>query len=608
MDSSMKTETSYQQFDSDASSSECGLRLKALRSEMKKTGIDAFILARSDPYLGEWIAPCDERLAWLTGFTGSAGCCIVFSDSAVLLVDGRYRLQARHQTDNSLVNTLASAEYGVDKPILQNLRSGGTVGFDSRLSSRNLVKNLCKHFEKRQIKLLAVENLVDRIWLDQPNRPAGPVRDYPEYFAGESRNSKLSRIGKAIEAQGSDLAVITLSDSIAWLLNIRGSDVARAPLPHCFLILRANGWADLFVDKAKLCAQLVKTLEDCMTIRPESDFQSELSGCTGVVQADPRNVSEWVFEQLRRSSATVKERQDPCILPKATKNSGEIECAREAHLRDSVAVAEFLAWLSMHSDGAGLSEIDIVRRLEAFRLETGVLEDISFDTIAGSGPNGATVHYRVTTQSDRKIRTGDLLLIDSGAQYPDGTTDVTRTISVGHPEDQLARYFTCVLKALIALSQARWPSNATGRDLDCIARYPLWMAGMDYDHGTGHGVGHNLCVHEGPASLSKNYMKPLLPGMIMSIEPGMYKDGEFGIRIENLAVVEEDSGECTAGPMLRFSTLTHVPIDRRLICAAELSAQERNWLNSYHSAIVTKIAKRCSSDAEHWLKQACAPI
>ena len=583
-------------------------RLAALRARMSAVGIDGYIVDRSDPYLGEWVAPCDEHLKWLTGFTGTAGRCVVFADQACLIVDGRYGLQARRQTDESCLTVFDSISKSIAQAIREALKEEAKVGFDPRMLSGSDVEELRKTLRPNAIDIVATDDLIDEIWHDRPPRPCGIVTEIGVDVAGESRKRKVQRLAAELERNGRDHAVIAACDSVAWLLNIRGADIERAPLPHATAILNANAQVDLFIDPAKLTPNVTASLADMVTLHPDSAIGPALEACRGVVQVDPKTASEWIFERVRASSATIVEQPDPCILPKATKNDREIAGFRDAHVRDAAAMVEFLSWLSDHQDGIGLTEIDIVKKLESCRIATGRLKDIAFDTIAGSGPNGAIVHYRVTRESNRQLCDGDLLLIDSGSQYDDGTTDITRTMAVGTSSDRHRYHFTHVLKGFIAASQARWPIDTTGRDLDRITRYPLWLAGLDYNHGTGHGIGHNLCVHEGPINLAKTCNSALQAGMVLSIEPGVYREGEFGIRIENLAVVEVDQQASEEWPMFRFSPLTRVPIDRRLILASELTPRERHWLDDYHKAVHELISPLCSATAASWLEQNCAPI
>jgi Xaa-Pro aminopeptidase len=429
-------------------------------------------------------------------------------------------------------------------------------------------------------------------------------------MAGESHGEKRTRIAEALRKAGQRAAVLTLPDSVAWLLNIRGTDIPRNPVPHVFAVLHDDARVTLFADPAKITDALRAHLGPQVTIRPEGAFAPGLRSLVGPVRLDPGSAPLWAERQLEEAGIEVARADDPCLLPKARKNAAELAGTRAAHLRDGAAMVEFLAWLDAEAPGGGLTEIDVVKRLEGFRRATGKLRDISFDTIAGAGPHGAVVHYRVTEGSNRPVAPGELLLIDSGGQYLDGTTDITRTVAVG-PVPEAARLpFTRVLKGMIAISRLRFPKGLAGRDLDALARYPLWLAGQDYDHGTGHGVGVYLCVHEGPQRLSRLSTVPLEPGMILSNEPGYYREGAFGIRIENLIAVREAPPLAGADDreMLAFETLTWAPIDRRLIDAGLLTAEERDWLNAYHAEVADRIGPDVSQAAREWLSQATAPI
>ena len=584
-------------------------RLAALREAMAEAGVDAFLVPRADAHQGENVAPRDERLAWLTGFTGSAGMALVTRDRAGIFVDGRYRLQVRDQVDTTLFTILRIPE---DKPadwLLEVMPGGGRLGFDPWLHTAKEIEGLEAALGDRQIGLVRVANLVDAVWTDQPPAPAAPIVAYPDALAGRTSAEKRADLAKGLVARDLAAAVLTLPDSIAWLLNVRGADIARTPVPLAFAILHADGRVALFTDPAKAGPDLRAHLGPGVDIRPETDLGPALDALRGRVAVDKASAPVWVADRLAAAEAEVVAERDPCILPKATKTPAEIAATRAAHLRDAAAVARFLAWLDLTAPEGGLTEIDVVRKLEELRAASGELQDISFDTISGAGPNGAIVHYRVTEASNRPVRPGELLLVDSGAQYLDGTTDITRTVAVGTPPPDAVRPFTLVLKGLVAMSRLRWPEGLAGRDIDAVARAALWAAGYDYDHGTGHGVGVYLGVHEGPQSLSRRGLEPLLPGMILSIEPGYYREGAFGIRIETLAVVTPpetpDGGD---RPMLGFETLTLAPIDRRLIDAQLLEPAERAWLDAYPARVREAVEPLVDPDTARWLRAACAPL
>ncbi|MBR3370995.1 MAG: aminopeptidase P family protein [Rhodobacteraceae bacterium] len=587
-------------------------RLRALRDALQRHGVDGFIIPRADAHQGEYVAACDERLAWLTGFTGSAGFCIVLRDRAGLFVDGRYRVQARLQCapDFTPVN------WPETKPAawLQNaLPAGGVVGFDPWLHTPDEIDTLEQGLKGSGIALQRMDNQIDPLWSDRPAPPTAPARAYPEDLAGDSTASKRRKLGAALAANGQRATILTQPDSICWLLNIRGADLPRLPVVQGFAIVHDDGRVDLFAPPAKLDGL---NLGEGVQIRPREAFEPALRTLRGPVRLDKGTVPLWVLDILRDSGIETSAMQDPCLLPKACKTGAELAGARAAHLRDGAAMVEFLCWLDgqaaelVANPAHTLHEIDIARHLESCRQATGALQDLSFDTIAGSGPNGAIVHYRVTEDSNRRLIPGDLMLVDSGGQYLDGTTDITRTIAIG-PVGQLeAECFTRVLQGMIAISRARFPRGVTGGHLDALARYPLWLAGMDYDHGTGHGVGAFLSVHEGPQRLSRISQVPLREGMILSNEPGYYREGAFGIRIENLVCVRRDPAPQggDARDWLAFETLTLAPIDTRLVVQDQLTADERAWLNLYHARVRTLLDPLVSQRARAWLARACEPV
>ncbi|MBA3325835.1 MAG: aminopeptidase P family protein, partial [Rhodobacteraceae bacterium] len=553
--------------------------------------------------------PRDARLAWLTGFTGSAGLAAVTRSRAGLFVDGRYRLQVRGEADLSQFSVLSLPE---DKPgdwLAEALAGGGRVGFDPWLHAAAEIDELSAALEPRQATLVRVANLVDAVWEDQPPPPAGAMVAHPEALAGRSAAQKRGELAHGLAEKTLAAMVLTLPDSIAWLLNVRGSDVARTPAPLAFAILHADARVDLVTDPAKVGTEVAAWLGPEVRVFAPDAFGARLDALTGRVGVGKTSAPVWVSDRLREGGAEVVWTADPCVLPKACKTEAEIAGARAAHLRDGAAMAEFLAWLDATAPGGGLTEIDVVRRLEDIRRATGALRDIAFETICGSGPNGAVVHYRVSEASNRRVAPGELLLVDSGGQYVDGTTDVTRTVAVGPPPAGAASAFTGVLKGLIAMSRLAWPAGLAGRDIDAVARVALWRAGMDYDHGTGHGVGSYLGVHEGPAALSRRSVEPLRPGMILSIEPGYYREGAFGVRIENLGVVKAAATpEGGDRAMLGWETLTLVPIDRRLIAPDLLDAEERSWLDAYHARVLEALGAQAPAETGRWLRAACAPL
>ena len=598
----------FQTFESHANPAQGPARLAALRVKLAERGLAGFVVPRADVHQGEYVAARDERLQWLTGFTGSAGFCVVLADSAGVFIDGRYRTQVKGQVDLAQFTPVPWPEVQPGPWVLEHLKHG-VLGFDPWLHAADEVAKLELALAGSGISLQAMDNPVDAIWPDQPPAPVGKAFPHPVEFAGESSISKRARLAEGLRKAGQDAAVITLPDSICWLLNIRGADVPKNPILQAFALLEADGDVVLFVDPAKIGPDVAAHLDKGVSLLESADFPRALGAMTGRVRVDKTTAPLAVSTLIAQGGAEVVWGDDPCRLPKACKNAGELAGMRAAHLRDGAAMVEFLAWLDARLPQGGLTEIDVVVALEGFRRATNALHDISFDTISGAGPNGAIMHYRVTEQSNRAIGRDELLLVDSGAQYRDGTTDITRTIAVGNPGRFAAECFTRVLQGVIAISRVRWPKGLSGRDLDPLARYNLWLAGQDFDHGTGHGVGAFLSVHEGPQRLSRINEVPFEPGMILSNEPGYYREGEFGIRLENLIVVEAapDLPEADKRTQLRFETLTFVPFDRRLIVAAMLAPGERDWVNGYHAEVLAKIGPRVSGGVSEWLQGACAP-
>ncbi len=601
----------FQTFHATARPDQGPARLAALRAALAGAGLDGFLVPRADAHQGEYVAPHDERLAWLTGFTGSAGFCIALPAIAGVFVDGRYRTQVKAQVDLVHFTPVNWPEVKPADWLKEMLPGGGKVGFDPWLHTAKEIEELRAALEDSGIEICETRNFVDSIWPDQPAPPLGTVRTHPLEVAGEAAEDKRARLGDDLARAGQAAAILTLPDSISWLLNIRGTDIPRNPVVHAFAILEAGGHVTLFVAGAKLSDAVRAHLGPDITLRPPEAFEPALRTLAGPVRVDRTSAPFAVSRILREAGIAVAWGADPCALPKARKNAAEIAGMAEAHLRDGAAMVEFLAWFDRDAPGGGLTEIATVRALEGFRRATNALEDISFETICGAGPNGAIMHYRVTEGSDRAIRPGEIVVIDSGGQYLDGTTDITRTVSVGPVEPEVRACFTRVLQGMIAISRLRWPRGVAGAHLDSLARYALWLAGQDFDHGTGHGVGAYLCVHEGPQRLSRLSDVPLEPGMILSNEPGYYREGAFGIRIENLVVVEEAAplpGGDAQRKMLSFRTLTFAPIDLRLVDAAALSAGERDWLNAYHAEVRERIGPRLSEAARHWLDGATATL
>lgn len=589
-------------------------RLKALRKVMKTQNIDGFLVPRADAHQGENVAPCDERLAWLTGFTGSAGSCAVLLDKAGVFIDGRYRIQVKTQIDLACFSPVHWPETTVADWLVENLPKGGVVAFDPMLHSYDEIKTLTKALKPAGIKLRRSENLVDMVWEDQPEPPQAVITPYPIEFSGLPSSKKRSAIAKTLIENKLGAFVLTLPESIAWLLNIRGNDVANTPVVLCFAVLKSDASLDLFVDPAKINQGLIDHLGPEIHLHNSTDLENFLQSMTGSIGVDRMTAPVWISDQIVNPNSQNQSSKrvwfdDPCILPKACKNPTELAGTRSAHLRDAVAMVEFLRWVDETVPQGSISEIDVAKKLESFRHKTNALTDISFETISASGPNGAICHYRVDENSNRTIQNPDLLLVDSGGQYLDGTTDITRTIAIGKPTADMVKMSTLVLKGMISISTLRWPAGRAGRDIDGFARAALWQQGFDYDHGTGHGVGTYLGVHEGPARISSQSDVPILPGMILSNEPGYYRENAWGIRIENLLIVLHPSIPTTGDrEMLGFETITWVPIDHRLIDPTLLNATELDWINSYHQQVFEKIGPLLAGETLVWLKSACQPV
>jgi Xaa-Pro aminopeptidase len=600
-------------------------RLTALRTELKRRGLEGFVVPRADAHLGEYVPAYAQRLAWLTGFSGSAGVAVVLAGKAAVFVDGRYTLQVRDEVDGELYEFCHLIEMTPESWIENNLGKGKKLGFDPWLHSETQARHLRTAAEAAGGSLIATDdNPIDVLWSDQPAPPLAPIGAHPLDVAGRSSVDKRADIAENLRRKGVAATVITQPDSIAWLLNVRGNDVPHTPLPLSFAVLRDDGAVDWFVAPEKVTGDLLPHLGNGVSPRAPGEFADALAalGAAGArVAADPDASPSWVFARLREAGATIVKGADPCQLPKARKNSVELAGARAAHARDGLALTRFLAWFDGETSARasnskpGLTEIEAAERLLAFRRESELLRDLSFTTISGSGPNGAIVHYRVTEASDRRLRSGDLYLVDSGGQYRDGTTDVTRTVAVGGLKKgalstEMRDRFTRVLKGHIALAIARFPLGTTGSQLDALARYHLWQAGLDYDHGTGHGVGSYLGVHEGPQRIAKAPNRVSLePGMIVSNEPGYYKTGAYGIRIENLVVVIESPAQPDdEREMLAFETLTLAPIDLRLIDPSLLAPDEMAWLDAYHARVHAAHAPGLGAAEKTWLKKATRPL
>src|ERR1700760_1526930 len=602
----MDKTTSFQTYDDRSDAATVAPRLAALRAELAARGLDGFMVPHADEHQNEYLPANAERLAWLTSFTGSAGAAVVLKDKAAVFVDGRYTLQVRSQTDTSQFEPRDLVAEGPQGWIPENLPRGAKLGYDPWLHTQHGVMHLKAAVEKAGGTLVAVEsNPIDAVWSDQPAPPVTPAKPHALNLSGEQSEAKRLTLGEGLKKSGAEAAVVTLADSVCWLLNIRGHDVPHTPFTLAFAIAHADGGADLFLDPAKRSPELLAHLGNSVRVQDPSAFTGALDAMKGKsVLVAPSTAASTIFDRLGKAGAKIRQGSDPCQLPKACKNPAEIEGMRKAHIRDGAALARYLAWFDANAVRGELTEIQASETLEGFRRATGVLSDVSFDTISGAGSNGAIVHYRGTRSTNRTIRPNEMFLLDSGAQYPDGTTDVTRTIMVGEATSEMRDRFTRVLKGHIALATVRFPDGTIGMQLDSSARRPLWESGLDYDHGTGHGVGSYLSVHEGPQNISKRPIgQKLLPGMICSNEPGFYKAGAFGIRIENLVVVT-DLTEILGGErkMMGLETITLVPIDRNLVEVALLDEGERAWLNAYHLRVRETLHHLVEDDARAWLE------
>jgi Xaa-Pro aminopeptidase len=602
----------FQTFEAPAERNSSTERVKELRKLMAQAGLNAFLVPRADEYQGEYVPPCAERLKWLSGFSGSAGLAIVTRKTAALFVDGRYTVQARAEVDTDSFEVSSLPRGRIVEWLSENLSRNQTVGFDAKLHTVAEIGRLETALKANGIRLKPVaRNLVDRLWgRERPVPPANAVSVHPLKFAGRSAQDKIAAIQKRLKADGHDVVVLTLSDSIAWAFNIRGSDIAHTPVALAFAVIPQSGKPELFIAPEKLDRAARAHLAFAKISAPDALAArlKSLRRAKKRVRLDP-NTASWWFARALGGARHIAAAADPCLALKAVKNAAELKGARAAHLRDGAAVTRFLAWLDKEAPSGEIDEIAAVRQLESFRRATSQLREISFDTIAGSGPNGAIVHYRVNESTNRKLKTGELFLIDSGAQYLDGTTDITRTVAVGKPTKEMCVRFTLVLQGHIAIATARFPKGTRGIDLDPLARRALWAHGLDYDHGTGHGIGSYLSVHEGPQSISRAGLALLEPGMICSNEPGYYKEAAYGIRIENLVLVTKPQAiQGGDREMMGFETLTRAPIDQRLVVRDMLSATETDWLNAYHAHVLKTIGPEVDAETRAWLKAATAPL
>ena len=591
-------------------------RLAALREQLKAEKLDGFVVPLTDEHMSEYVGSYAQRLAWLTGFQGSAGSAVVLPEQAAIFVDGRYTLQVRQQVSPTEWSYQSVPETSTTQWLEEHASEGARIGYDPWLHTRDWVKKAKDALASRGAELVAVDrNPIDEIWKDRPEASKAHLVVQSDQYAGKSAAEKRTEIGDWLVKHHADAAVLSALDSIAWAFNIRGQDVTHTPVALAYALVHADGTADLFVASEKIGPEVRQHLGNGVRLHERSEFKSALSELNGkTVVVDPERAVAAIFEALEKAGAKILTLRDPTILPKALKNAAEIAGQKAAQERDGAAIARFLHWIDEEAPKGDLDELKASDHLEALRRESPELRDLSFDSISGAGPNGAIVHYKSSEKTNRKLEKGTLYLIDSGGQYVDGTTDITRTVAIGEPTAEMRDRFTRVLKGHIAIATAVFPKGTRGTQLDSFARRPLWEAGLDYAHGTGHGVGSFLAVHEGPQRISpvgssqSGGDEPLQAGMIISNEPGYYKTGEYGIRIENLVLVVPREIEGAEKEMLGFETLTFAPIDRRLIDAEMLDPEELVWLNCYHAHVLAKIAPTLTGSDLEWLQKACAPI
>ena len=602
----------FQSFDDAADPSQGTVRIPALRAELARRGLDGFVVPRADEHQSEYVPPSADRLAWLTGFTGSAGTAIVLAGEAGIVVDGRYTLQAANQVDTGLLTVVPLAETSAEAWIEAHLPKGARLAYDPWLHTRKGVEALRKAAERAGATLVAAEtNPLDAVWAGRPAAPAGVVALRDETLAGEGAGAKIARVQAKLAGERVDALLVSDPHNLAWLFNLRGADVSHTPLALGYAIVPREGRPSLFLDPAKIGNEVGHGLGALADLAPPAglaDALARLGRDGATTRFDAGTAASCLPEALEHAGGRADVGQDPITGMKAVKNAAEIAGIRAAHARDGAAVTRFLHWLDRQAPAGGVTEIGAAEALEAFRAEGGALRDLAFPTISGSGPNGAIVHYRVTRATDRALGPGELYLCDSGAQYIEGTTDITRTIAIGEPTDEMRDRFTRVLKGHIAIATARFPKGTSGAQIDAYARRPLWEAGLDFDHGTGHGVGAYLSVHEGPQRISKLGHATLEAGMLLSNEPGYYKTGAYGIRLENLILVEPIAVEGGERPMLGFETMTFAPFDRSLVETRLLDAGEIAWLDGYHARVRHEIAPLLPEDVRGWLENATRPL
>jgi Xaa-Pro aminopeptidase len=578
-------------------------KLTALRQEIKAQGLDGFIVPRMDVYQGEFVSPAAERLAWLTGFTGSAGLAIVLEEKATAMTDGRYLIQITQQVDSALYNAGDSTKTTIAEWLINHAQAGNIIGYDPWLHTQAQIEKIEKDLEGKNIQLRAVEkNPVDAVWQDRPGAPQGKVEIFPESIAGMSSADKRARMGEELAKENLLATILTLPDSIAWLLNIRGSDLPTIPVALSFAFISVKGEVTWFVESAKIDAGVKKHLGNMVYVQDPATLQKQLAALAESskkegkpIGVDFKRSPVWFRRQLEISGAGIRDFTDPCIAPKAQKTRAEQESIRKTHVKDGAALVKFLHWLDTEGY-RNTDEIAVAEKLESFRAQEPSYRGTSFDTIAGFGAHGAIVHYRATEESNKRIRPDGILLLDSGGQYSGGTTDITRTIAIGAAPQEIKENFTRVLKGHIAVATAHFAEGAKGVEIDTLARAPLREAGLDYAHGTGHGVGCFLSVHEEAANISPRGQDAVKEGMLLSNEPGYYKEGEYGIRIENLVLVQKEDNR------LFFETISLAPIDRALIISEMLDEKERAWLNAYHARVYEELSPLLGKSEKDWLK------
>lgn len=591
-------------------------RLQALREELARRRLDGFVVPLTDEHMSEYVGAYAQRLAWLTGFQGSAGAAAVLPAEAAIFTDGRYTLQVREQVSGDQWSYQSVPETSVAEWLGRHAPEGGRIGYDPWLHTKSWVEQATRALQEKGAELVAVDtNPIDAVWPDRPLPSTARLVVQPDALAGRSSADKRQEIADWLGTRKADAAVLSALDSIAWTFNVRGADVDHTPVALAYALVNADGTADLFVAPEKIGEDVAQHLGNAVRLHPRDAFATYLATLRGKkVVADPERAVSAIFATLNAAGATVVELRDPAVLPKAIKNAAEIAGQDAAQARDGAAVSRFLHWLSVEGPKGGVDELSAQAKLREFRENTGALKDLSFDTISGAGPNGAIVHYRASEDTNRPLERDALYLVDSGGQYQDGTTDITRTVVIGDPSEEMRTRFTLVLKGHIALARAVFPKGTRGSQLDTLARQYLWAAGLDYAHGTGHGVGAFLAVHEGPQRIAPGGSgfaggdEPLQAGMILSNEPGYYKTGAYGIRIENLVLVEPRVVAGAEKPLLGFRTLTFVPLDRRLIDLDLLTADERGWVDDYHAQVAALVGPQLDGAAAEWLRSQTAPL